>query len=101
MQSDLNSRIDRFWNRELHPAAARAMAHEALDDSDLFEELSAVALVRAALESSATTDRGLAQAALADDDLFDTLVARGALEAAIRSPQRIATTGRLRRARWQ
>ncbi len=88
MQSDLNSRIDRFWNRELHPAAARAMAHEALDDSDLFEELSAVALVRAALESSATTDRGLAQAALADDDLFDTLVARGALEAAIRSPQR-------------
>ena len=88
MQSDLNTRIDRYWNRELDPAAARAMANEALDDSDLFEELTAVALVRAALESSATTDRGLAQAALADDDLFDTLVARGAMEAAIRSPQR-------------
>ena len=50
-------RIERYMNRELHPAAARAMAHEALDDSDLFEELTAVALVRAALESPATTDR--------------------------------------------
>src|ERR1700691_5938989 len=88
MELDLNARIERYMNRELHPAAARATAHEALDDSDLFEELTAVALVRAALESSATTDRGLAQAALADDDLFDTLVARGAMEAAIRSPQR-------------
>jgi hypothetical protein len=88
MQSDLNNRIDRYWNRELHPAAARAMAHEALDDSDLFDELSAVALVRAALDSSTTTDRGLAQAALDDDDLFDTLVARGAMEASVRFPPR-------------
>ena len=98
MESDLNNRIERYMNRELHPAAARAMAHQALDDSDLFEELTAVALVRAALESPATTDRGLANAALDDEDLFDTLVARGALEAAVRSLHRrrswpIATAG--------
>jgi hypothetical protein len=87
MPMDLD-RIERYMNRELHPAAARAMAHEALDDSDLFEELTAVALVQAALESPATTDRGLAQSALDDEDLFDTLVARGAAEAAIGNPRR-------------
>ena len=81
-------RIERYMNRELHPAAARAMAHEALDDSDLFEELTAVALVRAALESPSTTDRSLAQSALDDEDLFDALVARGAAEAAMRTPPR-------------
>jgi hypothetical protein len=85
---DLNARIERYMNRELHPAAARAMAHEALDDSDLFEELTAVALVQAALESPATTDRNLAQSALDDEDLFDTLVARGAADAAMRTPRR-------------
>jgi hypothetical protein len=85
---DLNARIERYMNRELHPAAARAMAHEALDDSDLFEELTAVALVQAALESPATTDRSLAQTALDDEDLFDTLVARGAADAAMRTPPR-------------
>src|ERR1700735_4322495 len=84
---DLNARIERYMNRELHPAAARAMAHEALDDSDLFEELTAVALVQAALESPATTDRGLAQSALDDENLFDILVARGAAEAAMRNPR--------------
>ncbi len=88
MELDLHSRIDRFAKRELHPAAARALAHEALDDSGLFDELTAVALVRAALESPATTDRGLAQSALDDPDLFDTLVARGAMEASIRVPHR-------------
>jgi hypothetical protein len=88
MESDIDNRIDRYVKRELHPAAARALAHEALDDSNLFDELTAVALVRAALESPATTDRGLAQAALDDENLFDTLVARGAMEAAIRAPQR-------------
>ncbi len=88
MELDLHSRIDRFANRELHPAAARALAHEALDDSGLFDELTAVALVRAAMESPATTDRGLAQSALDDPDLFDTLVARGAMEASIRVPHR-------------
>lgn len=88
MELDLNSRIDRFANRELHPAAARALAHEALDDSGLFDELTAVALVRAAMESPATTDRALAQSALDDPDLFDTLVARGAVEASIRVPHR-------------
>ena len=85
---DLDGRIDRFMNRKLHPAAERALAHEALDDADLFEELTAVALVQAALESPATTDRALAQSALDDQDLFDTLVARGAVEAAVRVPNR-------------
>jgi tetratricopeptide (TPR) repeat protein len=88
METDLNSRIDRYMNRELHPAAARALAHEALDDSDLLEELTAIGLVRAALESPATTDRRLAQSALDDEDLFDTLVARGAVEASLRTPHR-------------
>ncbi|HTC87811.1 MAG TPA: hypothetical protein VK686_05900, partial [Bryobacteraceae bacterium] len=88
MESDLDRRIDRYVNRELHPAAARALAHEALDDSNLFDELTAVALVQAALESPATTDRALAQAALDDESLFDTLVARGAVEAAARIPHR-------------
>jgi tetratricopeptide (TPR) repeat protein len=87
MKSDLNSRIDRYMNRELHPAAARALAHEALDDSDLFDELSAVALVRQALESPATTDRGLAQSALDDENLFETLVARGAIESSLEDPR--------------
>jgi hypothetical protein len=88
MESDLDRRIDRYVNRQLHPAAARALAHEALDDSSLFDELTAVALVRAALESPATTDRALAQAALDDENLFDTLVARGAVEAAARAPRK-------------
>jgi Tfp pilus assembly protein PilF len=94
MELDLNSRIDRFANRELHPAAARALAHEALSDAELFEQLTAVAVVQAALESPATTDRALAQSALDDDDLFDTLVARGAIEAALRSPGKIKFRGR-------
>jgi hypothetical protein len=94
MELDLNRRIDRFANRELHPAAARALAHEALSDADLFEQLTAVAVVQAALESPATTDRALAQSALDDEDLFDTLVARGALEAALRSPDKIRFRGR-------
>src|SRR5271168_4611685 len=88
MTPDIDSRIDRFVNRKLHPAAARALAHEALDDSDLFDELTAVALVQAALKSPATTDRALAQAALDDEHLFDTLVARGAVDAAVRAPRR-------------
>jgi hypothetical protein len=88
MESDFDSRMDRYTNRQLHPAAARALAHEALDDSNLFDELTAVALVRAALESPATTDRALAQAALDDETLFDTLVARGAVEAAARAPRK-------------
>jgi hypothetical protein len=94
MELDLNRRIDRFANRELHPAAARALAHEALSDADLFEQLTAVAVVQAALESPATTDRALAQSALDDEDLFDTLVARGALDAALRSPDKIKFRGR-------
>jgi len=88
MELDLNTRTDRFMNRELHPAAARALAHQALDDADLFEELTAVALVQAALESPATTDRSLAQSALDDENLFDTLVARGAVETVVRTPFR-------------
>jgi len=88
MEPDLDRRIDRYANRELHPAAARALAHEALDDSNLFDELTAVALVQAALESPATTDRALAQAALDDETLFDTLVAHGAVEAAARAPRK-------------
>ena len=78
MEPDDN-RIDPYWNRELDAQDARALAQAALEDSDLFEELTAIALVEAALESPATTDRALAQAALDDEDLFDSLVASGAV----------------------
>jgi tetratricopeptide (TPR) repeat protein len=86
MDLDLDSRIERYGNRELHPAAVRALAHEALEDPDLFEELTAVGLARAAMDSPATTDRALAQAALDDEDLFETLVARGAIESSLKEP---------------
>lgn len=79
-------RIDVYLNRELDPSAARALAQAALDDSDLFEDLTAIALVEAALESPATRDRSVAQAALQNDDLFDALVASGAAAAGL--PQR-------------
>jgi hypothetical protein len=88
MTTDADGRIDRYLDRELPPAAARALAHQALEDSDLFEELTALALAQAALQSPATTDRALAQAALDDEHLFDTLVARGAIETAVRTPHR-------------
>jgi hypothetical protein len=88
MEPELKSRIDRYANHELQPAAARALAQAALDDSELFEELTAVALAEAALESPATTDRALAQAALDNEDLFDALVASGAVEAGLPSQGR-------------
>lgn len=78
-----DNRIDPYMNRGLDASAARALAQAALDDSDLFEELTAIALVQTALESPATTDRALAQAALEDEDLFDTLVASGAAAAGL------------------
>jgi hypothetical protein len=80
MQPDLDPRIDRYIGRELDPAASRALAQAALQDDDLFEELTAVAVAQAALESPATTDRAIAQAALEDEDLFDTLIARGVVQ---------------------
>ncbi len=80
VQPDVDPRIDRYIERELDPAASRALAQAALQDDELFEELTAVAVAQAALESPATTDRALAQAALEDENLFDTLVARGAAE---------------------
>src|SRR5580693_1304355 len=101
MEPALNSRIDRYLNRELHPAAARALAHEALDDSDLFEELTAVALARAALDSPQTTDRALAQSALDDEDLFETLVSRGAIESSLEDPAfHAALRAKHRRKHW-
>jgi tetratricopeptide (TPR) repeat protein len=78
-----DNRIDPYINRELHPPAARALAQAALDDPDLFEELTAIALAQAALESPATTDRALAQAALENEELFDALVASGAAAAGL------------------
>ena len=64
MDAELDSRIDRYLNREIGPPEARALALHALEDSELFEELTVVALAQAALESPATADRELAQAAL-------------------------------------
>ncbi|HEX5230047.1 MAG TPA: hypothetical protein VFW44_20180 [Bryobacteraceae bacterium] len=75
--SSPNDLLDRYIHRDLDAAAARGLAQSALDDADLFEELTAIALAEAALASPATADRALAQAALDNEELFDTLVARG------------------------
>ena len=85
------NQLEPYIHRELEPAAARSLALAALDDAELFDELSAIAVAAAALESPATADRALAQAALDDEELFDALVASGLAENALppqgRSPR--------------
>src|SRR2546430_13612444 len=49
---DLERKIDLYVRGELSPAEARELAQEALNQPDLFEELSAAALAKAAVESN-------------------------------------------------
>ena len=88
--------IDRYVAKKLTPAEARELAQAALDQPELFDELTHLALVKVALESdaaaqepleryvagglSASEERQLAQAALENEELFDALAAHGAAE---------------------
>jgi len=116
IQPDLDRRIDLYVRGELSPSEARELAQEALRRPDLFEELNAAALAKAAVESGAwqTTkidrlphyvsgqlspmeERALAREALSDDQLFDALAAHGAVEKALDNPvfrDAISKTGR-------
>lgn len=101
---ELEGRIDRYARGELGSTDARWIAREALGNPDLFEELTAVALVRAALDTGlakqklsldetvdryldgaldASEERRLAQAALDHPEVFDALVAHGAVESSL------------------
>jgi Flp pilus assembly protein TadD len=53
MKSDLDRTIDQFATRELSPAAARELAHQALEDADLFDALVARGAAEASLEAPA------------------------------------------------
>ncbi len=102
IQPDLDRRIDLYVRGELSPVEARELAQLALRRPDLFEELNATALAKAAVESGAwqttkidrlphyvsgqlspTEERALAREALSDDQLFDALAAHGAVEKAL------------------
>src|SRR5260370_2852583 len=95
MQPDLDRRIDLYARGELSPVDARELAQEALRRPDLFEELNAVALAKAAIESEGNSailerylsgqlspmeERELAREALNNEQLFDALAAHGAVE---------------------
>jgi len=94
MEPDLEQRIDLYVRGELSPVEARELAQEALRRPDLFEELNAAALAKAAIESesnsgilerylsgqlSPSEERELAREALNNEQLFDALVAHGAI----------------------
>ncbi len=53
MKPNLDSTIDQFATRELSPAAARKVAHQALEDPDLFDALVAQGALEASLRSPA------------------------------------------------
>jgi len=54
MGPELEHQIDLYARGELSPAEARELAQEALRRPDLFEELSAAALAKAAVEWQTT-----------------------------------------------
>jgi len=99
IQPDLERRIDLYMRGELSPSEARELAQQALDRPDLFEELNAVALAKAAFEDgewqttkidrlphyvsgqlSPMEERELAREALSDDQLFNALAVHGTVE---------------------
>src|SRR5258706_14558467 len=101
IQPDLDRRIDLYVRGELSPVEARELAQEALRRPDLFEELNAAALVKAAIENegnsailkrylsgqlSPAEERELAREALSDDQLFDELSAPGMVEKGLDDP---------------
>jgi len=101
MEPDLEQRIDLYVRGELSPVEARELAQEALGRPDLFEELNAAALAKAAIESesnsailerylsgqlSPSEERELAREALNNEQLFDALATHGAVEEALEAP---------------
>jgi len=95
MGPDLEQRIDLYVRGELSPVEARELAQEALRRPDLFEELNAAALAKAAIESESNAgilerylsgqlspleERELARKALHDEHLFEALATHGAVE---------------------
>src|SRR5438552_259389 len=101
IQPDLDRRIDLYVRGELSPVEARELAQEALRRPDLFEELNAAALAKAAIESegnsaslkrylsgqrSPAEERELAREALSDEQLFDELAAHGVVEKGLDDP---------------
>ncbi len=99
MQPELERKIDLYARGQLSPADARALAQEALSRPDLFEELNAVALAKAASEInddvlehyvsgrlSPLEERNLAQEALNNEQLFDALATHGAVEKGLEDP---------------
>jgi tetratricopeptide (TPR) repeat protein len=94
MEPDLERRIDLYVRGELSPAEARELAQAALRRPDLFEELNAAALAKAAIETapyeileryvsgqlSPMGQRELAREALNNDQLFDALATHGTVE---------------------
>jgi len=96
MGPELERQIDLYVRGELSPVEARELAQEALRRPDLFEELNAAALAKAAVEwqttkidrlphyfsgrLSAAEERELAREALNNDQLFDALAVHGAVE---------------------
>jgi tetratricopeptide (TPR) repeat protein len=101
MEPDLERQIDLYARGELSPVEARELAQEALRRPGLFEELNAVALAKAAIESernsgilerylsgrlSPLEERELAREALNNEHLFDALAAHGAIEEGLEDP---------------
>jgi tetratricopeptide (TPR) repeat protein len=95
MGPDLEHQIDLYARGELTPVEARELAQEALRRPDLFEELNAAALAKAAMERDSNSgilerylsgqlspeeERLLAREALNSEQLFDALAAHGAVE---------------------
>jgi len=94
MPDSREPQIERLIEGSLTPAQARELAQAALDNPELFEELTYQAVAKSALvqgdagllrsflsgKLSASGERALAQAALDNEELFDALVAHGALE---------------------
>jgi hypothetical protein len=120
-QPDPESRIDRFVRGELTAAEARELAQESLDHPDLFEDLTASALVNVAAASepvkqelersgidetlrryvisppSPVEERAMASSALDHQELFDALAVQGAVERGLANPSFRAAVSRGKR----
>src|SRR5467141_948686 len=98
---ELERKIDLYVRGELSPAEARELAQESLRRPELFEELNAAALAKAAIESESNSgilerylsgqlspleERELAREALNNEQLFDALATHGAIEEGLEDP---------------
>jgi tetratricopeptide (TPR) repeat protein len=100
MPDSREHQVERLIEGSLTPIQARELAQAALDNPELFEELTYQAVAKSALvqgaadplhtffsgKLSASRERQLAQAALDNEELFDALVAHGAVEKSLQDP---------------